>query len=208
MSDEAGKAGRGEQRAVDPVSAGLDDTDVRGFTPLLRAARRGDLEEIGRLLAAGADPDRRRTGADGWTPLMHALHAEQRAAVRLLLQRGADPNAAGQGGLTPLMMAASDGDAEMVRLLLDHGADPEARLFLGFTAFDYAVAHGHPRVARLLRSEEGPPARGRTPGAGDDRDEPGPGRRARFARQVTLWLAWAAGSPEMVSLLQSWSHSP
>lgn len=176
----------------------LDAADARGFTPLIRAARRGDLEEIGRLLAAGADPDRRRTGADGWTPLMHALHAEHRVAARLLLSRGADPDAAGQGGLTPLMMAASDGDEELVQLLLDHRADPGARLFLGFTAADYALAHGHPTLARRLRSAEEAAAQRRRPG-----DQRGSGRRAPFTRQVTLWLAWAAGSPELVSLLQS-----
>jgi len=182
-----------------PAGGALDAEDARGFTPLIRAARRGHLRTVDRLLDAGADPDRRRTGADGWPPLMHALHTEQRAVVRRLLDRGADPDVAGQGGLTPLMMAASDGDAGMVRLLLAHGADPGARLFLGFTALDYAVAHGHPGVARMLRSrlEEGPPR-----GARDDH-EADAGRRERFAREMTLWLAWAAGSAELVSLAQS-----
>lgn len=74
------------------VAAFPDDPNVRdehGATPLHDAAFEGDLELIGRLLDAGADPtlaDRRF----GSTPLQWAEHAYQTEAATLLRQRISD----------------------------------------------------------------------------------------------------------------------
>jgi ankyrin repeat protein len=45
----------------------LDEWNDAGMTPLMRAVFRGDLEEVQKLLEAGADPD--RAMADGTPPL-------------------------------------------------------------------------------------------------------------------------------------------
>src|SRR5687767_8725906 len=64
-------------------------TDVA--TPLLAAAANGNVAEIRRLHAAGADLRQRDGG--GRTPLHVAVHAGKRDAVAALLDLGADPNA-------------------------------------------------------------------------------------------------------------------
>ena len=45
------------------------------LTPLAAAARAGDLQEIDRLVAAGADVNA-RSGVNNWPPLLHAIHKD------------------------------------------------------------------------------------------------------------------------------------
>ena len=93
------------------------------FSALAGPARAGDLPTLRRLLAAGANPNIMDPGANHWTPLLHAIHKSQPAAVDLLLRAGADPRLA-VNGLPPLLMAVGTGDAAIVRRLLEAGADP------------------------------------------------------------------------------------
>lgn|SRR5262249_12009737 len=93
------------------------------FSPLAGPARDGDVATLQRLVAAGADPNVQDPAANRWTPLLHAIHKNQPAAVDALLRLGADP-ARAVDGLTPLLMAVGTGDAVIVRRLLEAGADP------------------------------------------------------------------------------------
>lgn len=142
-----------------------DERDRRGMTALMAAARTGALDAMRVLLDAGADPNA-RDHANGWTPLLHAIHKRQAAAVRLLLERGADPNTRTDSE-TALMMAAADSDPAMVELLLRHGADARARGRGGATALSIAVSGGaltdidrpllggcHPDTVRVLREHD------------------------------------------------------
>jgi ankyrin repeat protein len=125
------------------------------LSPLTWAARAGREESIRNLIEAGADPDRRDGGPNGWTPLMHAVHKEQPAAVRVLIEAGADVNQTAPSGLTPLMLAAAQGEGEIFELLLDAGADPNVR-YRGMTALHHAVLGGDARcVAALERRAPG-----------------------------------------------------
>ena len=99
-----------------------------GFTPLLFAARSGDLASAELLLAAGADPN--DTAPAGTSALVVAAHSGHGALAAMLLDAGADPNAAG-AGYTPLHAAILRGDEALVAALLAHGADPNARLLRG-----------------------------------------------------------------------------
>ena len=69
-------------------------------TPLIRAAEKGDVGEVRRLLDAGVSVN----SHDGlWTPLMAAAEKGHADVVRLLLDRKADVNARdGAEGLTAL----------------------------------------------------------------------------------------------------------
>ena len=102
---------------------------------LVEAIKSGDLPELQRLLASGADPNQ----ADpelaeqplGWAALYGNL-----PATRLLIERGADINKANRGGYRPLHSAAFLGKIDVLELLIERGADVQARGPSGDTAFD------------------------------------------------------------------------
>lgn len=99
-----------------------------GFTPLLFAARHGDIESARRLLGAGAHVD--VSAPTGATPLVVAAHSGHGEFGAYLLTAGADPNDIG-AGYSALHVAALRGDERLVEALLEHGADPDARLEAG-----------------------------------------------------------------------------
>jgi len=62
-----------------------------GGRRLIEAVKRGDTQEVRRLLVKGANPNAR--DGIGTTPLMYAILLRQPAIVKMLLANGADPNA-------------------------------------------------------------------------------------------------------------------
>ncbi len=107
------------------AAEGVAVIDEGGFTPLLFAARQGDLASARLLLAAGADAN--DTAPAGTSALVVAAHSGHGALAAWLVEQGADPNAAG-AGYTALHAAILRGDADLVSTLLAHGADPHAPL--------------------------------------------------------------------------------
>ena len=134
----------GGSRSAGSASRGiaLEEVTLGGSTPLLFAARSGDLASARLLVAAGADVH--DTAADGNTVLNVAVHSGHGSLAAFLLAAGADPNAAPLG-YTALHAAALRGalrdrgvanddpgaGVPLVRALLEHGADPNARLLKG-----------------------------------------------------------------------------
>ena len=104
-----------------------EETTVGGFTPLLFAARQGDIESAGLLLAAGANVN--DTAPDGASALVVAAHSGYGVLATFLLEQGANPNAA-EVGYTALHAAALTGDLALVETLLAHGARPDAQVTL------------------------------------------------------------------------------
>ncbi len=99
-----------------------------GYTPILFAARHGDVEAGRRLVGAGADiDDAAPTGASALVVAVHSGHAD---FARFALEADADPDAVG-AGYSPLHAAILRGDIEMVEVLLGAGADPNLRLEKG-----------------------------------------------------------------------------
>ena len=107
-----------------------EERDIGGFTPLLFAARMGDIDSA-RLLLNYGGADVNDTGPDGASVLVVATHSGHGALAQFLLDQGADPNAAAVG-YTALHAAvlALPGDLEVVKALLDHGARPNAQITL------------------------------------------------------------------------------
>jgi ankyrin repeat protein len=153
-------------------------------TPLIRAAKEGDVAEVERLLAAGVDPS--ATGRHGHSALYEAAKRGDPAIVQHLLDAGANPNEVGYA--IALHEAASQGHEEIVRLLLSSGASPDLGGSHGQTALECAAGRGRVGVVRILLDAG---ARGgeSTGGFGD------------MMGQTALHDAVEAGSLEIVELL-------
>ena len=126
------------------IKAGADikARSKAGFTPLLFAARVGDVESAKLLLAAGADVNEK--APNGMTPLVLASASGQEDVGIFLLDKGADPNARDELGATALHYAVTKGitalnqvryanyvahifrpePTELIKALLAHKANP------------------------------------------------------------------------------------
>ncbi|HEV7514668.1 MAG TPA: ankyrin repeat domain-containing protein [Thermoanaerobaculia bacterium] len=130
------------------VLLGFRGQRSRSFPPLHLAARSGSVQAVTVLLDSGVGPEELDRGPNGWTPLLHAIHKDQLAVVRLLLARGADPNRLAVNGTSPLNLAASQGDLVTVRTLIAAGARVEGRS--GISALLNAATGGHRQVVETL----------------------------------------------------------
>ena len=93
------------------VVAGLVGGGGGGLTPLVFAAREGDIESA-KLLDRGEgrrQPDDREYG---WTPLLVAVNNRNYQLAKLLLDSGANANLANKGGWTPLYLATDNRNIE------------------------------------------------------------------------------------------------
>jgi len=135
----AAAADRANQQDI--IIAGLVGGGSGGLTPLVFAAREGNLDTAKVLVERGADVNQQTEY--GWTPLLVATNNRNYRLGAYLLEHGADPNIANKGGWTPLYLATDNrniegGDypvpkpdmdnLEYIKLLLDRKADTNARV--------------------------------------------------------------------------------
>jgi ankyrin repeat protein len=130
-----------------PGGASPDAAAATG-TPLMAASRRGCLEVVDMLLAAGADPCSRMP--NGVTALHEAVGADNERVAGRLLQAGVPADCTTGSGLTPLQIAAAHGDGNLIRLLLDHGAAVNHADKSGYTAL-MAACHSDERRLEVVR---------------------------------------------------------
>jgi ankyrin repeat protein len=154
---------------------GADGMLTIGTTPLLRAAKAGDIAAMRLLLAHGANPN--LPTVTGITPLLAAsgnasarldtrgrykTEAQAVEAVDLLLASGVDINQRDRNGQTALYGAAIWGWNDLVKTLVAHNADVMIKDAHGRTAADIAMGNSggasgrasveaHPETAALLR---------------------------------------------------------
>jgi ankyrin repeat protein len=111
--------------------SGVIEVEQGGYTPLLFAARQGDVESARALLDGGANVNDK--APLGTSALVIAAHSGHRLFAELLLDKGADPNAM-DAGYAALHIAVQRGDVELVKSLLAHGAKPNAYITRGSPA--------------------------------------------------------------------------
>jgi uncharacterized protein len=117
------------------------DKQWGGLTPLLFAARDGNIETVKTLLDAGVDVN--QTSEYGWTALLVATHNRFYKLGAFLLEKGANPNLANEGGWNPLYLATDNRNIEAgdyptrkpdmdhldyIKRLLAAGANPNLRM--------------------------------------------------------------------------------
>jgi uncharacterized protein len=107
------------------AGARIDDKDSFDGTGLIRAAERGHVRIVRRLLRAGIDRD--HVNRLGWTALLEAIvlgdgGPRHVATVRALVRGGADVDLADRDGVRPLAHAEQRGYREIARVLRAAGA--------------------------------------------------------------------------------------
>jgi ankyrin repeat protein len=141
-----------------------------GSTPLMRAAKSGDVAVMRLLLAAGADPSLTqpnqatalmlaaglgwRNGSPAAPSFDQGSDADATAAIALLLDAGLDINATTNTGDTALHAAVSGrGSPVIIRFLAEHGADLQAKNKQERTPLDIATSSRRemPEIVTLLR---------------------------------------------------------
>ncbi len=138
------------------VARADEGDDVRAMCD---AAGKGDVDEVRRLLDAGANVD--GTDYAGMTALQNAALTVEPEVVRLLLERGADPEITAGDGDTALLTAVAggwnrftsaqeEGAAEMIRAIVDAGAKLDAQNEKGETALILAAEVGDQTTFDLL----------------------------------------------------------
>ena len=157
------------------------------MAPIHRAARRGDLSEVMRLVEE--DPRVVHTpDAAGWLPLISAASEGDAGVVSFLLDHGArvdQPSQDRDYQERALTVACSRGRAQAVRVLLERRADPSLTDADGSNALMQAASGGWPEVVRCLLGH-----------GGVDVDA-----RNTYNRSTALSFACAHGRAEVVRLL-------
>lgn len=160
---------------VDPNCSYRGDGEAR--SPLVAAARNGDLLIVKLLMDAGADVTFHAAGDE--TPLMAAAANGHLDVARIFVEKGAEVNKELTGDGTALLVAARWGQLEVVKYLISQGADPNAKVSGDGTPLINAVRNGHIGVARVLLEK------GAEPGLASPGDE-NPMYHARKSKDRSL----------------------
>lgn len=102
----------------------IDERAIKLAQDMLDMARRGDTEELARLIDAGVPVD--MADSAGNTLLMLAAYNGNPGTAQALIERGADVDRLNDRGQSPLAGVVFKGEDEVVAVLLAAGADPDA----------------------------------------------------------------------------------
>ena len=140
----------------------VNQADEQGFTILMDASSKNDVEQARQLLEKGADANLKATGLWGETALMYAVQNGNAEMVRLLLKHGAKVNIKDNYDCNALFYAVGGSDTmlgkdhfpnpEMVELLLENGVNVNEVNWFGKTILDCAKAQGNDEVIELLET--------------------------------------------------------
>jgi quinoprotein dehydrogenase-associated probable ABC transporter substrate-binding protein len=129
--------------------AKIDARDTEQQTPLIVAAKGGDISVMNGLLEYKANPNVQDD--DGWTAAMHAVRSNEPKVFRLLGKHKADFNITNKEGVTALAMAVNDNKANAAVAMLDNNANPDFAMGAGkYNALMLAVTKGNLVMAQTL----------------------------------------------------------
>lgn len=115
----------------------INQTIANATTPLMHAARLGDLDALNALLARGANTHLMNRDSNG--ALWFACFSNSEACAAALIKAGAPLDSQNVNGATALIYCASAGKTSLVRLLLDAGAYSGLMTLDDFTALELAA---------------------------------------------------------------------
>jgi len=119
-----------------------------GDSPLIEAAKKGDVATVRALIAKRADVN--ETARDGSTALLWAAYQSDLPMTQALIAAGAKPNTPNKYGITPLLQASRTGSAPIIQALLRAGGDLKVTHTEGETALMAASYAGNVEAVRLL----------------------------------------------------------
>ena len=141
------------RRATELLSMGtidLEETDSRGYTPLIFAAFYDRADFVRPLLRSGADVF--ASTDEGYTALAASVKNGNLAIAHMLVRAGADPNVRYVDGRFPLYRATWDQNVAMATLLVKAGADYHMPYENGETTLHLAAHLGNTKIADMLIS--------------------------------------------------------
>lgn len=136
-----------EQQAKEPTPK-INKPDVFGETPLLKAIKKGDVEQVKNLIAQGADVN--CVNVFDESALGVAVRDGKVEIIKLLIAAGADVNCINTFQESVLMTAVKTGNLEIVKLLIGAGADVHYKNRFNESAFTIAKKYKFTEISFFL----------------------------------------------------------
>ena len=126
----------------------INKPDVFGETPLLKAIKKGDVEQVKNLIAHGADVNCVNVFKE--SSLGVAVRDGKLEIIKLLIAAGADVNCINTFQESVLMTAVKTGNLEIVKLLIGAGADIHYKNRFNESAFTIAKKYKFMEIISFL----------------------------------------------------------
>ena len=139
---------------LDEVSD-VNARDAWGHTPLMSAARSGNLERMKWLLDHGADVNAKddRYGMNAFMWACNSSRGKLEMVLRLLIEKGADCNSTDHSGNPVLVWAATRSCVETVKGCLSRGANVKYRDRHGWTPLIWVATGWQPSLEVICRNK-------------------------------------------------------
>ncbi|KAH8676615.1 ankyrin repeat-containing domain protein [Tricladium varicosporioides] len=169
-------------------TADMNEQDSEGYTPLMYAIRRNNVEAARLVIEHGGDVNYQfEYGSQATTPLICAMQKNGSEMVALLLTYGANVNTPNWRGQTPLLIASMMNNLESAKLLLQNGAKRDIKDGFHYPPLLWAAKNKNIEMAKLILE------------GGQTQDD---------SEDLQAVLEWAAGhgNSSIVSLIMSTAH--
>lgn len=127
----------------------INQTNDQGFSPLILACYRGNVEVAKFLMDNVKDINYK---SQEGTALAGLSVKYNKDLVEYILKKNANPNLADATGSTPLFWAVKFGNKELTELLLKYKADKTIKDSQGMTPFEYALQTNNKEIINLLKN--------------------------------------------------------